>query len=203
MARGYRVMLDADLAALYEVKTKALNQAVRRNIGRFPGDFMFQLTEEEAVRLRSQTVTSKPGRGQLLLRSAVLPVMSLSPGALETRTPIRYQLSTNRSTPPRNRWCGDNLLWQYYLHPDCPSPVRAGVKLLRHQRLLLPGRKDCPSCRVEDTAVWCPRNSRGHRGVPGGAWDVPSSDDRVQAHIHNSDESTTAGSRITHYGGPF
>jgi len=54
MVRGYRVVLDADLAALYEVKTKALNQAVRRNIGRFPGDFMFQLTEEEAVRLRSQ-----------------------------------------------------------------------------------------------------------------------------------------------------
>ncbi|MEI8192198.1 MAG: ORF6N domain-containing protein [candidate division NC10 bacterium] len=64
MVRGYRVMLDVDLAALYEVKTKALNQAVRRNIGRFPGDFMFQLTEEEAVRLRSQIVTLKPGRGQ-------------------------------------------------------------------------------------------------------------------------------------------
>lgn len=64
MVRGYRVMLDADLAALYEVKIKALNQAVRRNIGRFPGDFMFQLTEEEDVRLRSQIVTLKPGRGQ-------------------------------------------------------------------------------------------------------------------------------------------
>jgi len=57
-------MLDADLAALYGVKTKVLNQAVSRNIGRFPADFMFQLTEEEAVRLRSQIVTLKPGRGQ-------------------------------------------------------------------------------------------------------------------------------------------
>lgn len=56
-------MLDADLAALYGVPTKALVQAVKRNRARFPGDFMFQLTAEEAARLRSQTVTSKPGRG--------------------------------------------------------------------------------------------------------------------------------------------
>ena len=55
--RGHRVMLDADLAALYGVQTKVLNQAVRRNRARFPGDFMFQLTLEEAQRSRSQTVT--------------------------------------------------------------------------------------------------------------------------------------------------
>jgi hypothetical protein len=57
-------MLDADLAVLYGVETKALNQAVQRNLDRFPSDFMFQLTEEEAARLRSQTVTLKKGRGQ-------------------------------------------------------------------------------------------------------------------------------------------
>ncbi len=51
-------MLDADLAKLYEVPTKALNQAVRRNPERFPADFMFQLTAEETLNLRSQTVTS-------------------------------------------------------------------------------------------------------------------------------------------------
>jgi hypothetical protein len=62
--RGSRVMLDADLAALYEVEVKALNQAVKRNIERFPGDFMFQLTHEEAEFLRSQSVTLKSGRGQ-------------------------------------------------------------------------------------------------------------------------------------------
>jgi hypothetical protein len=62
--RGYRVMLDADLAALYGVKTKVLNQAVNRNLGRFPADFMFQLTEEETVCQRSQIVTLKRGRGQ-------------------------------------------------------------------------------------------------------------------------------------------
>jgi hypothetical protein len=75
--RGQRVMLDFDLAELYEVETKVLNQAVKRNLKRFPEDFMFQLSEEEWVEvrsssnieavsssLRSQTVTLKTGRGQ-------------------------------------------------------------------------------------------------------------------------------------------
>jgi hypothetical protein len=70
--RGQKVMLDFDLAALYEVETKVLNQAVKRNIERFPEDFMFQLTSEEvdlaqefldADRLRSQFVTSNKARG--------------------------------------------------------------------------------------------------------------------------------------------
>jgi len=56
--RGEKVMLDRDLAELYEVHTKALNQAVRRNSDRFPSDFMFQLSEKEVVELnRSQFVT--------------------------------------------------------------------------------------------------------------------------------------------------
>lgn len=64
LLRGEKVMLDADLALLYGVETRALNQAVRRNIERFPKDFVLQLTAEEAALLRSQTVTLKPGRGQ-------------------------------------------------------------------------------------------------------------------------------------------
>jgi hypothetical protein len=59
--RGKAVMLDSDLAELYQVKTKILNQTVRRNIDRFPDDFMFQLTENEFKSLRSQFVTSKRG----------------------------------------------------------------------------------------------------------------------------------------------
>lgn len=62
--RGHKVMLDADLAALYGVETKALNQAVRRNIERFPDDFMFQLTSDEMENLRSQTVTASSGGGR-------------------------------------------------------------------------------------------------------------------------------------------
>ncbi len=75
--RGERVMLDFDLAALYEVETRVLNQAVKRNIKRFPKDFMFQLTKaefeslsfqiealESSNSLTSQIVTLKAGRGQ-------------------------------------------------------------------------------------------------------------------------------------------
>ena len=57
--RGQQVMLDFELAMLYGVETKALNQAVKRNINRFPEDFMFQLTKNELESLRSQIVTSK------------------------------------------------------------------------------------------------------------------------------------------------
>jgi hypothetical protein len=57
LIRGEKVMLDSDLAGLYEVSVKVLNQAVKRNIGRFPEDFMFQLTKEEDKSLRSQIVT--------------------------------------------------------------------------------------------------------------------------------------------------
>jgi hypothetical protein len=63
LIRGHKVMLDSDLALLYGVETKALNQSVRRNIERFPDDFMFQLTEVEWDSLKSQIVTSKTGRG--------------------------------------------------------------------------------------------------------------------------------------------
>lgn len=70
---GEKLMLDEDLAALYEVETKVLNRAVKRNLERFPADFMFKLSAEEfaALRfqsgtssLRSQIVTLKSGRGQ-------------------------------------------------------------------------------------------------------------------------------------------
>lgn len=61
---GDKVMLSQHLAELYEVEPRVLNQAVKRNIERFPEDFMFQLAEEEAALLRSQIVTLKTGRGQ-------------------------------------------------------------------------------------------------------------------------------------------
>ena len=61
--RGCRVMLDSDLAALYQVETKALKQAVKRNIDRFPDDFMFQLTKEEMESLRSQVMTLEKETG--------------------------------------------------------------------------------------------------------------------------------------------
>jgi len=59
LIRGHKVMIDRDLARLYGVSTKRLNEQIRRNIRRFPSDFMFQLTLEEAVSLRSQIATLK------------------------------------------------------------------------------------------------------------------------------------------------
>ena len=62
--RGQRVLLDSDLAALYQTATKALTRAVRRNPGRFPADFMFQLAVEESASLRSQSGALKTRRGR-------------------------------------------------------------------------------------------------------------------------------------------
>ena len=61
--RGHKVMLDADLAVLYELPTKQLNEAVSRNKERFPADFMFRLNSEEEESLKSQIATSNEGRG--------------------------------------------------------------------------------------------------------------------------------------------
>jgi len=64
LIRSKKVMLDADLATLYEVETRVLIQAVKRNLERFPEDFMFQLTQEEFVILRSQSVISSNWGGR-------------------------------------------------------------------------------------------------------------------------------------------
>ena len=64
LVRGHKVMLNADLAELYQVPTKVLNQAVNRNKDRFPADFMFHLTPEEFAALRSQIVTLESGPGR-------------------------------------------------------------------------------------------------------------------------------------------
>jgi hypothetical protein len=71
LIRGHKVMLDADLAVLYGVETGALNRAVKRNIQRFPADFMFQLTAEEVAILRCQFGISSPERGTRLRSQSV------------------------------------------------------------------------------------------------------------------------------------
>src|SRR5690606_20883057 len=63
IVRGQRVLLDTELAALYGVPTKRLNEQVKRNLERFPADFMLQLTVEEAANLRSQFATSSSSHG--------------------------------------------------------------------------------------------------------------------------------------------
>jgi hypothetical protein len=79
IVRGRRVLLDTDLAAFYGETTKVFNQQVRRNLVRFPADFMFQLNEAEFGALRSQFVTLKTGRGQ---HRKYLPLVFTEHGAI-------------------------------------------------------------------------------------------------------------------------
>lgn len=94
--RGQKVLLDADLAALYGVPTKRFNEQVRRNLARFPADFMFQLTEEEFAALRSHFATSneKPaGRGG----RRYLPFVFTEHGAIMAATILNSQRATEVS----------------------------------------------------------------------------------------------------------
>jgi len=92
--RGHRVMLDSDLAELYGVLTKALNQAVKRNIERFPSDFMFQLTAEEFDHWRSQIVTSNPGARMGLRRP---PYVFTEHGALQLASVLKSERAVEMS----------------------------------------------------------------------------------------------------------
>lgn len=90
--RGQKVMIDSDLAELYGVPTKALNQAVRRNIGRFPADFMFQLTSEEKI----EVVTNCDHLSKLKYSSA-LPNAFTEHGAIMIASVLNTQLAIDAS----------------------------------------------------------------------------------------------------------
>jgi hypothetical protein len=97
LIRGQKVMLDSDLADLYQVPTKALNQAVRRNLDRFPADFMFQLTADEAQSLRSQFVTletTETGRGRY---SKYAPLVFTEHGVAMLSTVLRSKRAVQMS----------------------------------------------------------------------------------------------------------
>ncbi len=107
--RGIQVMLDRDLAALYGVETRVLNQAVQRNIGRFPEDFMFQLTKEDC--LRSQIVTLNEGRGKHL---KYLPYaftengIAMLSSVLRSETAIDVNIRIMRAFTAMRRFAYDN-----------------------------------------------------------------------------------------------
>ena len=98
--RGMQVMLDKDLAELYGVEVRVLNQSVRRNIERFPDDFMFQLNKEEWDVLRSQIVTLKNGRGE---HSKYLPYVfteqgvAMLSGVLRSPTAVQVNIRIMRT----------------------------------------------------------------------------------------------------------
>lgn len=91
--RGRRVILDSDLAMLYHVPTKALNQAVRRNKGRFPSDFMFKLTKEEYDFLKSQIVTS----GRIPVQKKKIPYVFTRNGANMICAVLKSPVAVQRS----------------------------------------------------------------------------------------------------------
>lgn len=88
--RGQQVMLDSDLADLYGYEVKALNQQVKRNINRFPEDFMFQLTQDELSNLKSQNVTSSWG-GPVRMRDSSQTTKCLIFRCLKDDTAITSQ----------------------------------------------------------------------------------------------------------------
>ncbi|RLA64182.1 MAG: ORF6N domain-containing protein [Epsilonproteobacteria bacterium] len=98
VVRSQKVMLDSDLAELYEVDTKVLNQAVKRNIKRFPSDFMFQLSKQEFTNLKSQFVTSSlhGGRRKLPLAFTESGVAMLS-GILNSDRAISVNIAIMRT----------------------------------------------------------------------------------------------------------
>ena len=94
LVRGHKVLLDADLAALYGVSTKRFNEQVRRNAARFPEDFMFRLSAEEWDSLRSQFATLKTGRGQ---HRKYLPLAFTEHGAIMAATILNSPRATEVS----------------------------------------------------------------------------------------------------------
>ena len=91
--RGQKVMLDSDLAELYQVETKALKRAVKRNMDIFPSHFMFELTEKEFESLRYQIGTSKAGRGG----TRYLPMAFSEYGVLQLANVLRSQRAKQMS----------------------------------------------------------------------------------------------------------
>lgn len=95
--RGQKVMLDRDLAELYQVETRVLNQAVKRNIKRFPSDFMFQVTEDEFEILKSQFVISSWGGVRKLPFAFAEQGLAMLSGILNSDVAIEVNISIMRA----------------------------------------------------------------------------------------------------------
>ena len=95
--RGYKVMLDFDLAEMYNVETRVLNQSVKRNIKRFPSDFMFQLTKDEFENLKSQFVISRWGGTRKLPYAFTEQGVAMLSGLLNSDVAIEVNISIMRA----------------------------------------------------------------------------------------------------------
>ena len=109
--RGQQVMLDSDLAALYQVETKVFNQAVSRNIERFPENFRFQLTAEEYVALRSQLVTSNGRGGRRYLPYAFTEQgIAMLSGVLRSDVAVQMSIRIMNTFVEMRRFIANNAL---------------------------------------------------------------------------------------------
>ena len=106
--RGIKVMLDRDLAELYGVENKALNQAVKRNIKRFPDDFMFQLTYQEFTDLKSQIVTSSWGGVRKMPNAFTEQGVAMLSGILNSDRAIAVNIQIMRTFTRLRRLLLDN-----------------------------------------------------------------------------------------------
>jgi hypothetical protein len=135
--RGHRVLLDSELADLHGVATKRFNEQVKRNLARFPADFMFQLSTDESVALRSQFATLKPGRGQhrkyrpyaFTEHGAIMAATILnSPRAVEMSVCIRrYQRGGRLGLPPtsmnRSELANRDIKWAIQHEFSAPRQI--------------------------------------------------------------------------------
>ena len=102
--RGKKVMLDMDLAKIYEVETRVLKQAVRRNMDRFPDDFMFELTEEEMKNLTSQFVTSSWGGQRHKPFAFTEQGIAMLSSVLKSKKTIHMNISIMRAFVMMRQW---------------------------------------------------------------------------------------------------
>jgi hypothetical protein len=117
LVRGQKVMLDSDLANLYEVTSKRLNEQVKRNRKRFPEDFMFQLTKEEHEILRSQIATLKENAG-LKSQNATSNRGGRGRGVIFIRKPMnRFCGYMMNNSPRMNSWAARNIAQKYIEKP--------------------------------------------------------------------------------------
>ena len=108
--RGEKILLDYDLAILYQVKTKALKQAVRRNLERFPSDFMFELTDSEFENLRSQFVTSSSLHGGHRYRPLAFTEQGVAmlSGILNSPRAVQTNIAIMRTFVALRKWMQSN-----------------------------------------------------------------------------------------------
>ena len=117
--RGKQVMLDSDLAFLFEYETKELNRNVKNNIERFPENYCFQLTEEEYKTLRCKFFTLKNGRGE---HRKYLPYVfteygiTMLAGILKSETAIKTSISIMNAFVTMRKYISNNLLEQRYIN---------------------------------------------------------------------------------------